>query len=295
MVGNGATNWNVDAGEEAFIDTLWGFNMIPTALYEGWKSQGCQSYFGDIFPSNLPGSCSAIMDKVTAISNGVDLYDLYRESNDIKLKGEDRMGSAMVGGELKTYKKGATVREYTPWMVDILGEDHPSLDKQIFGDFVSDWLNTEATRADLNIPTGVHAWEMCSECAAVDAGTYKLQAEGSYWIYPILAANGYRILHYSGDTDGAVPTIGTKRWIKLLDSPVKTGGEWRAWFSNYQVGGMVINHEVLDFATVRGVGHMAPQWAPAAVLKMVTDWVNQTGDMVPVKPTPPTPPSEFIN
>jgi len=173
------------------------------------------------------------------------------------------MGQSIVGGEVKTYKTGATVREYTPWMVDILGEDHPSLEKQIFGDgtFLAEWMNDNTTRTDLNIPTTVHAWEMCSACAAVDAGTYMLQKEGSYWIYPILAANGIRILHYSGDTDGAVPTIGTKRWISLLNSPVKSGGEWRPWFANFQVGGMVINHEVLDFATVRGVGHMAPQWA----------------------------------
>jgi len=36
---------------------------------------------------------------------------------------------------------------------------------------------------------------------------------------------------------------------------------------------------------------MAPQWAPAAVLKMVTNWVAQTGDIMPVPPKPPTPPS----
>jgi len=159
-------------------------------------------------------------------------------------------------------------------MVGILGEDHPSLDVFMFGDFVGDWLNLAETRADLNIPESVHAWEMCSEVASVGAETYLLQKEGSYWIYKILAANGFRILHYSGDTDGAVPTIGTKRWIEMLKSPVKTGGEWRAWFSDFQVGGMITNYETLDFATVRGVGHMAPQWAPAAVLQMVTDWVQ---------------------
>lgn len=38
MIGNGATNWHVDAGEEALIDTLWGFNMIPTKIYNEWTS-----------------------------------------------------------------------------------------------------------------------------------------------------------------------------------------------------------------------------------------------------------------
>lgn len=65
MVGNGATNWHVDAGEEAFIDTVWGFNMIPTDLHASWKSQGCQSYFGDVLTGNMPGTCNEIMAKVT--------------------------------------------------------------------------------------------------------------------------------------------------------------------------------------------------------------------------------------
>jgi len=60
-------------------------------------------------------------------------------------------------------------------MVDILGEDHPSLDTYMFGKFVADWFNLAETRADLNIPETVHAWEECSEVASVGANTYKLQ------------------------------------------------------------------------------------------------------------------------
>lgn len=89
-----------------------------------------------------------------------------------------------------------------------------------------------------------------------------------------------------------MPTIGTKRWISLLNSPIKTGGDWRAWFSDFQVGGYIENHEVLDFATVRGVGHMAPQWKPKAVQEMVTGWIFNNGQLKPV--VPPTPPSDFI-
>ena len=236
------------------------------------------------------------MEKVSKIAVGLDIYDLYRESNDVYLEGkkERAYGESIVGGRKLTYKIGATVGEYTPWMKDILGEGHPLLEKQILGDgkFVAEWLNLNQTRSDLNIPESIHAWEECSDVASVGTGTYLLQKEASYWIYDILAKNGFRILHYSGDTDGAVPTIGTKRWVRMLNSPVKTGGDWRAWYSDFQVGGYIVNHEVLDFATVRGVGHMAPQWAGKAVQLMVNSWVHQTGQMVPI---PPAPPSEFIN
>jgi hypothetical protein len=49
------------------------------------------------------------------------------------------------------------------------------------------------------------------------------------WIYPVLR-NQVRILKYSGDTDGAVPTYGTKEWIQMLNWDVLEA--WRPWYTN---------------------------------------------------------------
>ena len=38
------------------------------------------------------------------------------------------------------------------------------------------------------------------------------------------------MLVFSGDVDGIVPTIGTRRWIAALDLPVKH--PWRPWTSS---------------------------------------------------------------
>jgi serine carboxypeptidase-like clade 2 len=64
------------------------------------------------------------------------------------------------------------------------------------------------------------------------------------------------MLFYSGDTDGAVTTYGSKQWIKDLDWAVTT--PWRPWKTNEQVSGYVENFDGLDFVTIKGVGHMAP-------------------------------------
>ena len=81
-------------------------------------------------------------------------------------------------------------------------------------------------------------------------------------------------MFYSGDTDGAVPTYGTKRWIKQLNWDVKN--DWRTWFANGsdQIAGYIEQYDGLDFITVKGVGHMAPQWAREAVTYMMTNWIN---------------------
>jgi carboxypeptidase C (cathepsin A) len=92
------------------------------------------------------------------------------------------------------------------------------------------------------------------------------------WIYPILKANGYKLLFYSGDTDGAVPTYGTKRWIKELEWPIKK--EWRQWKTDGQVSGYIQEYEGLDFVTIKGVGHMAPQYARKAVTSMITAHIH---------------------
>lgn len=92
------------------------------------------------------------------------------------------------------------------------------------------------------------------------------------WIYPIMKANGARMMFYSGDTDGAVPTFGSKRWIRELNWPIKE--DWTAWYSDSQVAGFYERYEGLDFVTVKGVGHMCPQYARKQVTGMITDWMH---------------------
>ena len=66
------------------------------------------------------------------------------------------------------------------------------------------------------------------------------------------------MLHYSGDTDGAVPALGTQGWIASI--PFNVSEAWRPYYYNTSVAGMVEVYEngSLTFGTVRGAGHMAP-------------------------------------
>lgn len=84
--------------------------------------------------------------------------------------------------------------------------------------------------------------------------------------------NEVRIMKYSGDTDGAVPTYGTRQWIKGLNWAVEE--EWRPWFTDEQVSGYVEKYDGLDFVTVKGVGHMAPQWARQPVQDLMLAWIH---------------------
>jgi len=71
-------------------------------------------------------------------------------------------------------------------------------------------------RAALHIPETVQQWDMCS-----DLINYTRGEKGSQWVYEKLIGE-YRILKFSGDTDGAVPTTGTLAWINSMNQTVVT-------------------------------------------------------------------------
>ncbi len=158
-----------------------------------------------------------------------------------------RLGKTVVDGEERFYKRGVSQAEYTPWMKDVFkGEG------VVIGDYMSDWLNTNNVRSVLHIPSKVQAY---SGCVQDPEWEYHLQEEGSYWIYSMLK-NQYKILIFSGDTDGAVPTYGTERWINDLGWNVTK--EWAPWVIDNQVAGYKKSFDGLDFVTIHGVGHLSP-------------------------------------
>lgn len=117
------------------------------------------------------------------------------------------------------------------------------------------YLNRADVRAALNIPTWVQGF---SDCNNPMYSTYQAFREGSIWIYNIFLgySDWYKIMHYSGDTDGAVATLGTRRWIAQQDWAITN--EWRPWTTDGQLSGYLEDYGKFTFATIHGVGHMAP-------------------------------------
>jgi len=72
------------------------------------------------------------------------------------LTAEERIGKSVIDGVEKTYKKGFTHREYTPWLKKVLGPK--PVREQVFGTVVSEYLNLPDVRAALHIPSYVQSW-----------------------------------------------------------------------------------------------------------------------------------------
>lgn len=138
------------------------------------------------------------------------------------------------------------------------------------------WLNQEDTKEAIHVNSSTHniTWV---DCNGKINQQWQFLPEASQWIYTVLKTSGYvRMMHYSGDTDGVLPTYGTKRWIESLNWPKI--GNYSMWRTDQQVSGFLQKYEGLDFLTVKGVGHMAPQWARKPMQTIITKWIHQEGE-----------------
>merc|ERR1739840_19267 len=61
-----------------------------------------------------------------------------------------------------------------------------------------------------------------------------------------------KLMFYSGDTDGAITTFGSKSWMKNLGWDVLEA--YRPWYTDGQVSGYTQLYDGLRFVSVKGVG-----------------------------------------
>ena len=114
-------------------------------------------------------------------------------------------------------------------------------------------------------------WELCSSDVSA---RYDKQKKESIWAYPTLIKSGIRILIYSGDTDMSVPFNGNQAWIDNLNLEVeKDWVQWRAFNDRNNVAGYYIKYKGLTFCTVKGTGHMVPEWKPKEAYYMFSKFL----------------------
>ena len=133
----------------------------------------------------------------------------------------------------------------------------------------------------LHVDPSAARWAMCSD----DVGQrYDSALNASYWIYEELVGKGYKVLIFSGDTDSVVPITGTLFWIEKLRKSMglTLKSAWREWFfpgdrpNERQVGGFALEFDQnFSFVSVRGVGHMVPQWGPKKAFQMFKSFLYE--------------------
>ncbi|KAL5713049.1 sinapoylglucose--choline O-sinapoyltransferase [Ranunculus cassubicifolius] len=79
--------------------------------------------------------------------------------------------------------------------------------------------------------------------------------------------------NYRGDHDFMVPFLGTQTWIRSLNYSISE--DWRPWIVEGQIAGYTRTYtNNMTYATVKGAGHIAPEYKPKECLSMVKRWLS---------------------
>ena len=259
LVGNGVADWDYDV-DPATLDFAFTHHLYSYETRMDYNKY-CLTDFDII-------KCSEVWDTIDRSLDGINIYDYLREC----------AIPETVNGEISSNSK---YYKYARWAFknrkvskdknDELKESTTSI--YCFDDtLIEQYFNREDVQAALHVQAK-RQWLVCSDDVS---SRYEIQDKGSIWTYPTLLKEGIRILVYSGDTDAIVPFNGNQAWIKNMKLEIeKPWRQWRAFNDQDNVSGYVINYKGLTFCTIKGTGHMAPQWKPKESYYMFSLFLNE--------------------
>jgi len=131
------------------------------------------------------------------------------------------------------------------------------------------WLRNREVMKALHVRHVHWKWEICSSVLS-----YSRQKRSMEHVYrELLEKYKLRGVNYNGDTDMACNFLGNEWFVNTLGRQVKD--DWHQWSvpNSKQVAGFMMEYDLLKFYTVKGAGHMVPQWAPEESMYILIDFL----------------------
>ncbi|CAM8904270.1 unnamed protein product [Rhodiola kirilowii] len=146
---------------------------------------------------------------------------------------------------------------------------------RIFNYTLSDiWANNPRVIEALHVRKDtVTNWNRCN-----DSLSYTKDVDSVIHVHKYLTKHSLNVLIQTGDRDMMVPHIATRTWVQELDLDVDSN--WRPWFVHGQVAGYTEKYELktsgyqLVYATVKGAGHVAPEYNRKECYYMFNRWIR---------------------
>jgi len=139
------------------------------------------------------------------------------------------------------------------------------------------YLNRLDVRGALHIPNHLGQWSVCSD--KVRAKYVEVYSDMAS-VYEEILQSDLNILIYNGDTDMVCNFICDEYFVDKLPS-LKLVQSRAPWYLESQVAGFSKTYKsiksaaTLVFTTIRGAGHMVPQWAPKKAFQMFENFIRK--------------------
>jgi len=251
LIGNGVTDWSIDT-TPAMIDFAFQHDLYSVQIREQVEKH-CKDSLESF-------ECYRVIFQINESMSGINSYDIYRKCYNTP----HSFNYAPFLQKNMSFHKHKGMK-FLPEEEPVLRGDPPCTD----GVGLNTFLNREEVKKALHVEDLSIEYTICG---AKFGRTYDQGTKGSYFLYEKLISNKLKILIYSGDSDAVVPFNGTQKWIKNLQLDViEKNRSWR--INNEEVAGYVTVYDGLTFLTVKGTGHMVPQWKRAEAYHMFDSFV----------------------
>ena len=252
LVGNGVADWNYDT-DPATIEFAFSHHLYSYETRLDYNKYCILNYDEE--------KCNNVRIKIDKDLEGINIYDYLRRC------------------EVPKSNSNSKYYKYARWAFKNKKFDttEEKTEKESNGAPCFDDSKLEAfmNRADVQSALHVEARRQWVVCSDEVGGRYEIQDKGSIWAYPNLIKEGIRILIYSGDTDAIVPYNGNQKWIENLKLEIEEPfRQWRVDNDPENVAGYIIKYKGLTFCTIKGTGHMVPQWKPKEAYYMFKQFIN---------------------
>ncbi|KAL5019720.1 hypothetical protein ScPMuIL_002612 [Solemya velum] len=248
-VGNGQSSFELTTDATVFFSYFHG--LIGDALWRNLTDSCCH---GDTtnckFYTNMADPvCEPVMSKFYSevYGSGINFCNIY----------SPRPAGSMPGPVILTPGGPVSVLLFGGLVAVSPCEDYTNL-------YI--YLNENATREALHIPTEVDTWLPCSDEVANDYTT--LYTSMAYQYRDLLAAQK-KILVYNGDVDLVCGSSSGEWFVDSLNQKLfggRTAWHYIATDGSQQIAGYLKEYRNMVFATVKGAGHMAPSDKPKEAL-----------------------------
>jgi cathepsin A (carboxypeptidase C) len=247
LTGNGVMGWDLMSSSR--YPFLAGHGGISTSQYKELELACKKGEEG--------AKCAELMQKADEATAGLNMYDFYR---DCHANPDGLLGA--IGRGRKTNLAAARLAPRPPH--PSLGMSVPCIDSEAG----TKWLGRDDVKKALHVEQSPNTWAICTT-------QVNYQRNMKYEAAPIYAElqRHYRIVVYHGDTDMACDYIQGQAAMEQVKAMANltTKEDWVPWVlkdsEGDQVAGFLTTYggaRDYHFITVKGAGHMAPQWKPEA-------------------------------
>eukprot|EP01083_Nonionella_stella_P059754 156426_1 len=269
---NGFGGCNKDY-QEIFWNFMYGHGQMSSVAYENiQKTCGNSLHFG-----NESSECAKLLGSANVALGGYNVYNLYDEC----YYANDALSHVLKDGFRMKTKEGDVRMMHQH--IGFNGAQSVRKHDEVIGGGVNDYvcggernaniyLNNPEVKKALHVPDIPWRWQ-----DGAWSKYHSTQTDESEYYKEW--AKKYRILIYYGDVDAGVPYTGGEEWTTNLGYP--TVEAWRPWTldGKESMAGYV---QIFDaegnnftYVTVRGAGHMVPQYKPEQALKMYSVFMQQ--------------------